>query len=200
MMHTDYSRPTQLDEACASLASQGNECALLAGGTDLIVRMRSRARQPKLLIDLKAIPEMQGIVPLEGGGWRINACVSMHELANHAALQAAYPAITMGAAAVGSLQIRQRATVGGNLANASPCMDTAPGIIVYDGQLRLRSVRGERLVPAASFFRSAGKNALEPDELLLAIELPPPGRKRSSFDKIKRTKGHDLALVNMAKL
>ena len=123
----------------------------------------------------------------------------MHQIASDPAIRKIFPAFAEGAEHVGSLQIRQRATIGGNLCNASPCMDTAPGLLAYGAEMRIVGPKGERTIPISEFFLNVRKTVLEPGELLLTIRLPkPPKALRSAFGKVSRVRGHDLALVNLA--
>ncbi len=192
-----YERPDSVAAATALLAGARGRACVLAGGTDLMVALRSGAAHPELVIDIKRIPGLSSIAWTPEGGLELGACVLMQQVADDARIRAAFPALAEGAAEVGSLQIRSRATIAGNLANASPCMDTAPGLLVHDARLRIEGPGGRREAPLSDFFVGVRRTALTPDELVTAVVVPPPvPGVRSGFDKIKRTAGHDLALVN----
>jgi carbon-monoxide dehydrogenase medium subunit len=198
-----YERPRNLAQAAALLAGAQGAARVLAGGTDLLVALRAGAARPELVVDVKALP---GLAEIAWKGARdhagdlvLGACVAVQRIADDARIRAAYPALAEGAEAIGSIQVRERATLGGNLANASPCMDTAPPLLVLGARVRIASARGERELPLAEFFRGVKQTALAADELLTAIVVPAgAARLRTAFDKVKRIEGHDLALVNAA--
>lgn len=194
-----YERPETAQAACALLADESNAARVLAGGTDLSVDLRAGNHRPGLLVDIKRIPGIREIRWNDDGSLSIGAAVSMRQVYEDATLCETFPALAEGAEAVGSLQVRARATVGGNLCNASPCMDTAPPLLVLDGALRVAGPAGERLVALRDFFIGVKRTQLQPGELAVAIEVPAASRAlRTAFDKIKRVQGHDLALVNAA--
>lgn len=196
-----YERPDSIAAATALLAGAKGCACVLAGGTDLMVALRSGAVRPELVVDIKRIPGLASITWLPDGSLEIGACVLMQQVADEARIRATFPALAEGAAEVGSLQIRSRATIAGNLTNASPCMDTGPGLLVHDARLRIEGPGGRREAPLTDFFLGVRKTALTPDEIVTAVLVPaPPKGARGGFDKIKRTSGHDLALVNAAAL
>ncbi len=191
-----YERPGTVAEATGLLAAGG--ARILAGGTDLVIALRG-GLPCDVLVDIKHIPELGRIVWTPDGGLEIGACVLVQDLAEEPRVREVFPALAEGAEAIGSLQIRYRATVAGNLSNASPCMDTAPPLLVLDGRLRIAGPKGTREAPLADFFLGVRQTALAADELITAVVLPPPPPGLAcGFDKIKRTQGHDLALVNSA--
>jgi len=185
--------------ATALLAEAPGRARVLAGGTDLLVAVRSGAARPEVMVDIKRIPGMTDVAWERDGALVLGACVLVQTIADEPRIRAAFPALAEGAGALGSLQIRMRATVAGNLANASPCMDTAPPLLVLGARLRITGPRGEREVPLAEFFHGVKQTALAGDEIITAIVVPARGAAlRTAFDKIKRLEGHDLALVNAA--
>jgi carbon-monoxide dehydrogenase medium subunit len=169
------------------------------GGTDLFVRMRDGAIRPQIVIDVKHLPGMRDIAYDERQGLTVGAAVTMNQLACHPDVRAHYPLLAEAANSVASYQLRNRATVGGNLCNASPCADAAPATLVLDGQLVLYGPDGERRTPAADFFLGPGQAAMGPDELLLSLHypIPPPGYK-GTYQKLGRNARGDLALVSVA--
>jgi carbon-monoxide dehydrogenase medium subunit len=192
-----YERPETVAQATKLLA--GGKASILAGGTDLLVALHSGALQPEVLVDVKRIPELGRITWTPAGDLELGACVLVQDVADDARVRETFRALAEGAGAIGSLQIRWRATVAGNLSNASPCMDTAPPLLVLGGRLRIAGPKGTREAPLADFFLGVKKTALAPDEMVTAVVVPAPAPGlRSAFDKIKRTWGHDLALVNAA--
>ncbi len=191
-----YERPATVAEATALLAA--GDARVLAGGTDLMMALH-QPPEPALLVDVKRIPELGEITWGSGGELVLGACVLVQRVADDARLREVFPALAEGAGAIGSLQVRSRATIAGNLANASPCMDTAPPLLVLGARLRIAGPKGRRETPLASFFMGVKHTALGPDELVTAVVLPKPAPGlRSAFDKVKRVWGHDLALVNAA--
>jgi len=193
-----YERPGTVAEATALLAAGGAAARVLAGGTDLVLALRG-GLPCDVLVDVKRIPELGRIAWTPAGGLEIGACVPVQDVAEDERVRRVFPALAEGAEAIGSLQIRCRATVAGNLSNASPCMDTAPPLLVLDGRLRIAGPKGVREAPLADFFLGVRRTALAADELITAVVLPPPAAGLASgFDKIKRSGGHDLAVVNAA--
>mgnify|MGYP001152981577 CR=1 FL=1 len=191
-----YERPGTVAEATALLAAGGGAARVLAGGTDLVLALRG-GLPCDVLVDVKHIPELGRVAWTADGGLEIGACVLVQDVAEDDRIRRAFPALAEGAEAIGSLQIRHRATVAGNLSNASPCMDTAPPLLVLDGRLRVVGPEGTREAPLADFFVGVKETALGRDELVTAVRVPKPAAGlRCGFDKVKRTWGHDLALVN----
>jgi carbon-monoxide dehydrogenase medium subunit len=194
-----YERPASIAQATALLVEAHGRARVLAGGTDLMVALRSGAARPELVVDVKHIPGLTDIGWSAGGDLELGACVFVQRIAEDARIREVFPALAEAAEAIGSLQIRSRATVGGNVANASPCMDTAPALLVLGGRLRVAGPKGEREIPLAGFFRGVRQTALASDEVVTTVLVPKPSPgSRSAFDKIKRVFGHDLALVNAA--
>jgi CO/xanthine dehydrogenase FAD-binding subunit len=199
MPDLQYERPQSLSRAVELLHDASGPVAILAGGTDLLVKIRAGMFSSGLVLDIKQIPEANGIRWGGDGELRLGAAVTMWDVYHDARLCETYPAVADGARAVGSLQIRHRATVVGNLCNASPCMDTAPGLLLLDARLRLVSAKGERELPLRELFVDVKKTSLAPGELAVEVMVPASStRQRTAFDKIKRVRGHDLALVNAA--
>ena len=193
-----YERPDTVAEATLLLAGAHGGARILAGGTDLLLALRGD-RLATLVVDIKRIPELGAVVWTPAGDLEIGACVPVQDVADDPRIRSVFPALAEGAEAIGSLQIRARATVAGNLSNASPCMDTAPQLVVLGGRLRIAGARGARDAPLADFFVGVKKTTLAPDELVTAVIVPaPPPGFRNAFDKIKRGHGHDLAIVNAA--
>jgi len=194
-----YERPESLAQARVVLKDAPDDLALLAGGTDLGIKLRAGVLNASLILDIKRIPEVREINWGSDGAATLGACVTMRELYQDERLCEQYPGLTDGAEAVGSLQIRCRATVGGNLCNASPCMDTAPALLLLDASMHAVGPDGERDIPLREFFVDVKKTALKAREIVTAVHIPAASKSlRTAFDKIKRVRGHDLALVNAA--
>ena len=196
----EYARPTSWAEASQLLG--GGEPGLavpVMGGTDAFVQMRARSIQPRLVVDVKHLPGMRDIAYDPESGLKVGAAATMNQIAGHAEVQAHYPLLAQAARSVGYYQLRNRATIGGNLCNASPCADTSLATLVLDGVLLLRSEGGERQVPTAQFFLGPGETALRPGELMAAIQFPaPPGGAAGQYLKLGRTRLGDLAIVGVA--
>jgi CO/xanthine dehydrogenase FAD-binding subunit len=170
----DHHSPDTLVEALSLLERLDGRARLIAGGTDLLLKMRAGVITPPALINLKRLPELKGIEFDEREGLRLGALTSLRELARAAVIQGHYPVIAQAAGLMASEQVRSLATVGGNLCNAAPSADLAPPLIALDATVELASMAGRRMLPLADFFHGPGQTALQPGELLQAIRLPPP--------------------------
>ncbi len=193
-----YARPESLAETYALLGAEPG-ARLLAGGTDLLVGVRKGTVVPPLVIDVKRVAELQGGIVERDGTLRIGAGTVLTDVIADRRVQEAYPALVEAARVVGSIQIRNRATLAGNLCNASPAADTVPPLLVAGAQLELASPAGHRRVPLAEFLIGPGRTVLEPAELVTAIELPLAAEAvGSAFQRMTRRRGVDLATVNLA--
>ena len=194
-----YERPTSLGDAIALLAEHGPDARLLAGGTDLIIRLRDGSIGPRTVVDLKRIDELDGEIREHDGGLVIGARTVMTAIAADARIQRDFQALAEGAAVVGSVQIRNRATLAGNICNASPAADTAPALLVYGARVTAAGPAGTRTIPIVEFFVRSGVTTLGEGELVTAIELPrPAGPQGSVAVRRTRRRGHDLASVTLA--
>jgi len=200
----DYERPTRLDDAIALLAAHGPEARLLAGGTDLIIRVRDGSLLPRVVVDLKRIAELDG--EIRDGEIRdgtealiIGARTVMTDIAADPRIRRDHRALAEAASVVGSVQIRNRATLAGNVCNASPAADTAPALLVDGAVVIAAGPAGTRRIPLDAFFVASGVTTLGRDEVVTAIELPRPRVRRGSVH-VRRTRrrGHDLASVTLA--
>ncbi len=197
MRSFDYFAPQSLGDATALLRRYGTKAKLLAGGTDLFLRMERRAVEPGVVIDVKKVRALQGIKP-SAKGLTIGAATLMDVIVSSPLVQRRYGIVADAAAAVGSIQTRNRATLGGNLCNASPAADTAPVLIALGARARIAGSRREREVPLEEFFLAPGKSCLQSNELLKEIFIPSPaGKFGASFQRCTRT-AMDIALVNCA--
>jgi carbon-monoxide dehydrogenase medium subunit len=194
-----YERPAHLDDAVALLAEHGPDARLLAGGTDLIIRLRDGTIAPRVVVDVKRIVELDGEIREDDGNLTIGARTTMTDLAADERIRGEYPALAEAAAVVGSVQIRNRATLAGNICNASPAADTSPALLVYGAMVMATGPAGTRRVPIDDFFVRSGITTLARGELVTAIELPrPAGRRGSVHVRRTRRRGHDLASVTLA--
>ena len=193
-----YFRPESLGELLDLMRAHAPHARLLAGGTDLVVRMKKRQDSPGVVIDVKRVAELRADVSGVDGRLRIGARAVMTDLIENKTIQQHFPALIEAARVVGSVQIRNRATLAGNLCNASPAADTAPPLIAYGASLNLLSTDGSRHMPLEDFFEGPGRTALAPGEIVASIDLPlPNGRIGSAFGRITRRRGVDLAIVNL---
>jgi CO/xanthine dehydrogenase FAD-binding subunit len=170
MSDIDFLAPASLQDALA-LLGQAGQTRPLAGGTDLMVQMRSGRMPAQRILDLKRIP---GLIGIESGpaGFVIGAATPCAQIGEHAGLAAAWPGVVEAARLIGSTQVQGRASLGGNLCNASPAADSVPALIAAGAVLRVAGPAGERELAAESFQRGPGRNALAPGEVLVAIALP----------------------------
>ncbi|MFO7958851.1 MAG: xanthine dehydrogenase family protein subunit M [Candidatus Brocadiia bacterium] len=199
MQPFDYVRPHSLAEATDLLSSHAEEAALLAGGTDLIVQMEKGARKPAVVIDLKHVAELAKDIDVHDGQLRVGALVSLSDAEKNENIRGLFPALAEAARVIGSVQIRNRATLVGNICNASPAADTAPPLLVYDARVNVFGPQGRRTVPIDEFFLGPGLTALEPGELVESVDLPSPNEPTSSaFCRLARRRGMDLASVSVA--
>jgi carbon-monoxide dehydrogenase medium subunit len=194
-----YERPASLDEAVGLLADAAPEARILAGGTDLIIRLRDGTVQPKVVVDVKRIPELRPEICVVDGVVRISAGTVMTDIATDPLMRSRFPALVEAAQVVGSVQIRNRATLAGNICNASPAADTAPPLLIHDATVVVLGPLGERRIPLDEVFVRSGVTTLRPDELVIAIELPLlPGPVGATHVRRTRRRGHDLASVTLA--
>lgn len=178
---------------------QGDQVRLMMGGTDLLVQMRDGVICPRTLVDIKHLPGMREMVYDPRVGLTIGAAVTMNQVARHPNARTHYPLLVEAANSVASYPLRNRATVGGNLCNASPCADIAPAALVLDGRVVLCGSEGEREVPVAEFFVGPGETVMGSDEFMLAVRVPvPEARGAGTYLKLGRNKAGDLALVGVA--
>jgi carbon-monoxide dehydrogenase medium subunit len=195
----EYVRPSTLAEAVALLAHEGERAKVLAGGTDLLIRLRDGTLTPAVVVDVKRIPDMAPAITEAGGSVRVAAGTTMTTVVESGLLRRSFPALVEAARYVGSVQIRNRATLAGNLCNASPAADTATPLLVYGAIVVATGAVGERRIPLDEFFVRSGVTTLATGELVTAIELPlPSGARRSAFQRRTRRRGHDLASVTIS--
>ena len=171
MRAIDYAAPTSLSEAVAIMAAHGDRARPLAGGTDVLVQLRGGRREADVVVDTKKIPELNGI---KVSGLQLGAAVACYQIYQNQAVAAAYPGLIDAASLIGSVQIQGRASIGGNLCNAAPSGDSIPPIMTMSAEAHINGPNGWRTVPTESFCTGPGRSVLEPDELLVAIQIPAP--------------------------
>ncbi len=193
----EYVRPRAVEEALATKSRHGEDARFLAGGQSLMPAMNFRLAQPAVLIDLNEIAGL-GFIDAAPAGLRIGAMTRYRALERDAAVARAQPLLREALPHVAHPQIRNRGTLGGNLANADPASELPAIALALRARLRARSLRGERLISADDFFQGALSTALAPDEMLLDIELPDlPPRAGCAFLEVARRRG-DFALMGVA--
>ena len=166
-----YEAPQTLDAAVAALAGASGPARVLAGGTDLLVQLRADFIEPELVVDVKRIPEMCQIEP-EDGGFLVGAAVIGAELGEHGELKAAWPGVVEAVELIGSTQIQGRATMGGNLCNASPAADSVPALIAAAATARIVGPNGRRELPVEEVATGPGQTALDKGEIVASLFLP----------------------------
>lgn len=196
MKRFDYLAPRTLAEALSMMADRP-EAVPLAGGTDLLVQVKEGRRPVEAVLSLKRVPEVHGYA--HNGALSLGAAVTVGRIAADPAVQQQYTALTMGAGLIGSVQIRNVATLGGNLCNAAPSADTAPPLLVLNAQAVIVSAEGEHTVPLGAFFRGPGHTVLRSGELLKEIWVPLLPQDSGSF-YVRHTPraGMDLAVAGVA--
>jgi CO/xanthine dehydrogenase FAD-binding subunit len=192
-------QPTSLREASLLLKEKGAGGRFLAGGTDLVIAMKEKGLVPTYVVDLKKLPGLAGIRENSDGSIAIGALTTMREIEISPVLTGKYPFLCQSAAEVGSIQIRNRATVGGNMANATPSADVAPSLIALQATAKIASATGERTVAIEEFFRGPGLNIMDSDEILTEITIPKTSpRLVGEYIKFSPREMMDLAYVGVA--
>ena len=193
----EYLNAASLDEALR--AWSGNPgAAYLAGGTDLLPQMRAGKRHPLLVIDVKRLPELAGIRDLDGGGVAIGGAVPLADIETHRSVTLRFPLLAECSRAVGAPPLRNRATLAGNLCNASPAADTAVALLALDAVIVAVGPHGTRTIPIAAFFTGPGQTTLKAGELLKEVVLPGSSLgTQGSYLRLSRRQGMDLATVGV---
>src|SRR5262245_18825853 len=195
-----YLEAHTVPEAIA-LASQYEGTRLIAGATDMLVRWRQGVWQPHYVLSLKRIPGLDGVSYHPETGLSLGALVAVRTLERHPLIQQHYPALSQAATTFAGVQIRNLATVGGNICNASPSGDTLPALVVYGAECRLLGPGGARFVPLESFFTGPGRPVLRPAELLVELHLPPPPPHTGGlYVKHSPRSAMDISTVGVASL
>jgi carbon-monoxide dehydrogenase medium subunit len=197
----DLVKPKTSQEVFQLLEKNGKGVRLFMGGTDLFIQMRDRSEGPQILIDLKELPGMREISFDKKKGLQIGAAVTLNQLSAHSDVQTYYPVLSESADTVGNYQLRNRATLGGNICNASPSADMSPACLVYEGEVTLTGPKGDRQVQLDEFWIGPGQTTLKKDEYLSKIIFPPPPPEVvGRYLKLGRSRMGDLAIVGVAVL
>jgi carbon-monoxide dehydrogenase medium subunit len=170
----DYFAPRSLSEAVGILARYNGDACPVAGGTDLLLKMKAGRLAPKAIVNIKRIPELRGLAL--NSHLSLGALITLEEIRRSPIIREHYPALSDTANTMASVQIRNLATVGGNMCNAAPSADLAPILIALNAIARIagHESRGERRVLLEDFFAGPGRSVLAPGELLVSLEVPPP--------------------------
>ncbi|MDQ1240228.1 MAG: aerobic carbon-monoxide dehydrogenase medium subunit [Thermodesulfobacteriota bacterium] len=194
-----YHEPSTLEEALQLLSSLGGNAKVLAGGTDLLVRMKQKIDKPAHVISIARVPGMDTIVPRNGHAVTVGAAVTARQLADHEFIHDHFAPLALAAGRLGAPMIRNRATIGGNLVNARPAADLPPACMVLNSSVTLKSLSGERQVSVNDFFKGPGQCVIEPHELMLSIDIDtPPPWSGGAYIKLGARKTLEISMVNVA--
>jgi carbon-monoxide dehydrogenase medium subunit len=194
----DYYEPATLSEASALLRQHGAQASLLAGGTDLLVEIREHIRRPESVINLKKIAGLDRL-EFDAAGLRVGALVTARAVETHPAVRQHYAGLAQAVTELGSIQVRNRATVVGNLCRASPSADSAPPLIADGARIELFGPEGRRELALQEFFTGPGKTVLGPGEIAVGLSLPAPApRTGKVYIKHGRRRAMELATVGVA--
>jgi len=191
--------PESLDDCIKALARHGSEAKLLAGGTDLVPQMKNALLKPAVVIDLSGVSRLRAIESGNGQGLKVGAAVTARTLELDGSVRSRFLSLAESGALVGSVQVRNLATLGGNLCNAAPSADMAPPLLALDAEAVITGPKGERRVPIAAFFTGVRRTVLAPDEILVELAMPAPG-SHSGGNYLRHTPRRelDIAVVGVA--
>lgn len=199
MSRFDYLEPHTLRQALTLLQRHGDQARIVAGCTDFLVRWRTGVWNPQYVVNLKHVPGLDRISYGARNGLRLGALVTVQTLEGHPAVREHYPALAAAAASFAGVQIRNLATVGGNVCNASPAGDTLPALLAFDTQCKIVGTEAERWLPLDQFFKGPGRTALQPGEILTELRLPPTsGNSGSLYIKHSPRGAMDISAVGVA--
>jgi len=200
MREFQYVAPLSLSKALTLAKQYGAECAMLAGGTDLVVQMKRGDRSPSLVVNLRRISSLSVIRYTYDEGAFIGPLTTHNTLAEHPIILKEFGLLAEAAASVGAFQVRERGTIGGNICNGSPAADIVPPLICLRARLKLDSAtQGERLVPVENFFEAPHVTKRAPDEILTQIQIPNiPPRTGMVYLKLGKRRALEIAVVGVA--
>ena len=200
MASFQFIRSSTIEEASDILRERPGRAFLLAGGTDLIVEIQKGRKQPEWVLDAKRLRGLDGDIVFRDGALRIGALAVMTDVLEHAEARTHFPALCEALRVIGSVQIRNRATIPGNICHASPAADSAPPLLVYDARIFVFNARsGRRTVSIREFFLGPGRTALAPGDIVEEIEIPrPPRDSGAAFLRLARRRGMDLSSISAA--
>ncbi len=194
-----YVAPRGVSEVLDVLEQRKGRCQVLAGGTDLFVLLRKGVLSPEYVIDVKRVDGELGSIRVESDGLHIGAACTITDMEESPLVGEHAPLLKKATAKFANMQVRNRATIGGNVCRSSPAGDTLPALLVMDALVRLACKSGERIVPLTEFFTGPSQNCMSSDELLTEIIIPPApeGRLGEAFHKVMRT-AEDLSKISAA--
>jgi carbon-monoxide dehydrogenase medium subunit len=193
-----YYHPENIPEACEILARYGSRAKVLAGGTDMLPKMKQALLSPEVLVSLKGIEGISAIEYVPGKGVVIGAGATHNDIVNAPALQQKYLSLSEAAHAMANNQIRNMGTVGGNIVNAVPSSDLPPILIALGAEVKLVGAKGERVLALEDFFTGPGKSVIAPDEILTEIVIPDQSATGSTYIKFGLRRSGALAVVGVA--
>ena len=199
MARFEYLEPQTLRQAITMLQRHGGDARVVAGSTDFLIRWRQGLWNPKYVVNLQHIPGLDRIRYSPRSGLRIGALATVQCIEADATSRERYPALATGATSFAGVQIRNLATIGGNVCNASPAADTLPALLAFGAECRVVGTEGDRVVPLDQFFTGPGRTVLQDGEILVEIRLPPPPRNSGSlYIKHSPRGAMDIATVGVA--
>ncbi len=199
MPSLNYVAPTSVNDAVKILADASGPTRVMSGGTDLLVQLRTGRLKPELIVDTKKIPGIIGISGSAAEGFTIGAATSGALLGEHAALKAAYPGVVEAANLIGSTQVQGRASLAGNLCNASPAADSVPAVIAAGGTVTIAGPSGTRTAPVENIVTGPGRTSLAKGEFIVSFHLPPlKGRTADAYLRFIPRTEMDIAVVGCA--
>jgi len=194
-----YFAPKSVDETIALLSQYGSKSKLMAGGTDLINFVKAGAIKPEIIVDIKEIPDLDGLTFDPEEGLRIGTLTKLIDIERSPIVQKEYPALSEAVHLIASTQIRSKGTLVGNVCNASPSADSVPSLFVLDAKLVVKGPKGERVIPINDFYQGFKKIAIGADEMVTAIVIPPMKKNaRAAYKAHTVRKAMDLAIVGVA--
>jgi carbon-monoxide dehydrogenase medium subunit len=201
MKKFDYVKPKTLAEASAFMVEHDGEARLYAGGTDLLILVREGVIAPQYIVDIKDIPGLQDFTFDEAVGLIIGAAATLNAVSSSPIIRKKFGLLAKAAETVGAYQVRNRATIGGNICNASPSADTVPALLALGAVAWVFGGGEEKAVPLDTFFTGPGETVLVPGNILTSIQIPiPPAGSAYRYLKLGRVRAADLALVGVAVL
>jgi CO/xanthine dehydrogenase FAD-binding subunit len=195
----DYLAPKTINEACLLLSRHGDKAKIMSGGTDLLVSMKQKKITPTYVINIKGIPKLDYIYYTQGIGLRIGALTTLQSIAASPIIGDKFELLQTACSKIGTPQVRNMGTIGGNICNGGPSQDSIPSLLVLDAKLKVVSLQHERIVPIDEFFIDPFVTALDQTELLTEIQIPtPPPKSAACYQWLNKLNEVDETLVGVA--
>ena len=194
----DYFSCGTIEEACSLLAAHKGEARVLAGGTDLLIKMKHKKIAPRYLINIKRVPDLNYIRHDEREGLRIGALTTIHAIVNSPLIKKKFSVLNCAASVLGTRQVRNLATLGGNLCNSSPAAECAPALLTLEANVKIEGPGGKRSLPVEEFFLGPDRNALADDEILTEIQVPDTPMHTGGVYIKHSTRRIDVSIVGVA--